>query len=337
MVASLQAGYIFGATEQVTNAKLAALINNGTVSGIDQTNLGSNEGLVHTGTAAPTDTDQIWVDTSSTPTIVRFYNSNLSQWVPSSELALMTNRAGQTGSAGRVVILDTSNANSYKYTGMAGDTSFLGIEMASTTNTSTGPICSQALGITINLELSASAGCYLRTSTATGKAEPCASNGSGIFAFLTEPGTASARARLLGIMPNVSAASASAASQAEMEAATNTSNPVTPFSMKYHPSMPKMWGVFDATAAGTHGFLTSFGLTNVVKVNTGLYRINMATAFSGDYGVIITGQAIGADVAAGQVSSAAKSASAVEITIKQNEGLNYDVPSVTILLYGDFA
>lgn len=201
-MATLTAGYSFGATETVTNTKLGTLVTGGGVSSIAQADLAASQGLVFTGTTAPTDTDQIWVDTNSTPPIIRYYDSTNSQWVLVSEMALMTNKSSQTGSAGRVLILDTSNANSYTYTSTAGDTKFVGIELASTTNNSAGPVCSKSLGVTVLLEQSASAGTFLRTSTATGKAEPCANTAAGIFGFLTESGTASGKSVVGAVQVN---------------------------------------------------------------------------------------------------------------------------------------
>lgn len=202
-MATLQAGYTFGATETVTNAKLASLVNSGTVSSIVQSDIDSNLGLVSVSASAPSDTDQLWVDTGSTPNVLRFYNSNLSAWVPAGELGILTNRSGQTGSSGRVLILDTSNSNSYKYASTAGDTSFIGIETGSISNTSSAPVITRGLGITTILEHSASAGTFIRTSTASGKAEPCVRTAQGIFGFVQEAGTASAKCVILGVQPNL--------------------------------------------------------------------------------------------------------------------------------------
>lgn len=200
-MATLSAGYSFGATETCTNTKLGQLVSNGSVSNITQTDIAAGEGLVYVGTSAPSDTDRVWVDTNSTPVILRFYNSNLSAWVTSDNLAVYTNKSAQTGAAGRVVIFDTSNSNSYTYTSTTGDTKFLGIETGSIAANASAPLVSRGSVVT-NLELSASAGCYLRTSSATGKAEPCVNTAAGVFGFLTEAGTASARAHIFGIDPN---------------------------------------------------------------------------------------------------------------------------------------
>lgn len=200
-MATLSAGYSFGATETVTNAKLASLVNSGSISGITQTDLAAGEGLVKYATSAPSDQDQIWVDTNSVPIVLRFYSSTLSAWVPAGELALYTNKSAQTGASGRVLILDTSNSNSYTYTSTAGDSKFLGIETGSIAANASAPVITRGSTI-VNLEISASAGCYLRTSTATGKAEPCVNTSSGVFGFLTESGTASARSNIFGIDVN---------------------------------------------------------------------------------------------------------------------------------------
>lgn len=201
-MATLSAGYSFGATETVTNTKLAALVNNGTVTNMAQTDITSNNGLVYTGTTAPSDTDQIWVDTTSVPVLLRYYNSSSSAWVPTSELAIMTNKSSQTGASGRVLILDTGNSNSYTYTSTAGDTKFIGIETGSIANNASAPVINRGMRVNVLLEHSASAGTYIRTSTATGKAEPCVSTSTGVFGFLMESGTASASSLILGVNPN---------------------------------------------------------------------------------------------------------------------------------------
>lgn len=200
-MATLGAGYVYGSTETVTNAKLAALVNNATLSNVTQTDIAAGEGLVYVGTSAPSDTDRVWVDTNSTPVILRYYNSTLSAWVPSMGLGVYTSRTSQTGAAGRVLIFDTSNSNSYKYTSTAGDTKFLGIETGSIANAASAPVVNVG-SVTTLLEISASAGTYIRTSTATGKAEPCVNTAAGVFGFLTEAGTASARSHIFGIDPN---------------------------------------------------------------------------------------------------------------------------------------
>ena len=184
-MATLSAGYVFGATETVTNAKLASLVNDGSIASIIQSDLAASQGLVFTGTSAPSDTDQLWIDTNSSPPIARFYSTVFTNWVPVAEQAVLTNKSGQTGAAGRVLILDTGNSNSYTYTSTAGDTKFLGIETGSIANNATACVLTQGIGLTVNLELSASAGTYLRTSTATGKAEPVANTAGGIFGFLS--------------------------------------------------------------------------------------------------------------------------------------------------------
>lgn len=199
-MATLSAGYSFGASETVTNAKLASLVNSGSISSITQTDIAAGEGLVYVGTSAPADTDRVWVDTNSTPVILRFYNSNLSAWVTPDNLAVYTNKSSQTGAAGRVLILDTSNSNSYTYTSTAGDSKFLGIETGSIAANASAPVVAHGSTVVL-LEVSASAGTYLRTSTATGKAEPCVNTSSGVFGYLTESGTASARTRIFGLVP----------------------------------------------------------------------------------------------------------------------------------------
>lgn len=76
MSANLNRGYTFGATEQVTNTKLHNLVDNGTVSNIDQTNITAGSGLVITSTTQPSDTDALWMDSSGTK-VLKFYNGSV--------------------------------------------------------------------------------------------------------------------------------------------------------------------------------------------------------------------------------------------------------------------
>lgn len=351
-MAQLVAGYIFGSTETVTAAKLAALVNSGSVTGITQADLASSQGLVFTGTSAPSDTDQLWIDTNTSPALVKIYNSSLSSWVPATELAVLTNRTGQTGSSGRVLVLDTSNSNSYKYTSTAGDLSFLGIEIAQTANLAKGPVISRALGVLVNLELSASAGTYLRTSTATGKAEPCAAGSQGIFGFLTESGTASATSYVNGVnQASVNQASnyswtgqhifsASATFKGQtIISATATIAAGTTFRQNatdvYGQLIPKAW--VDFSNGGSIN--ASANVASVSKNGTGDYTINLSRAFT-NTNYIVSGMLQNASGGHGFIRlapvAAPRSASACRIETFKNDGSSViEVDRTIIQFIGD--
>ncbi len=77
-----------------------------------------------------------------------------------------------------------------------------------------------------------------------------------------------------------SGSSDTAASQAEMEAATDLTKFVSPGRLKYHPGTAKAWVTFDGS--GTVTILTSYNVSSVTDNNPGDYTVNFTTAFSSD-------------------------------------------------------
>lgn len=74
----------------------------------------------------------------------------------------------------------------------------------------------------------------------------------------------------------------SAATQAEMEAASSTSVATTPGRQQYHPSAAKFWVYF--TGTGTPTIQASYNMTSITDFGTGYYGINIGTDFSsGNY------------------------------------------------------
>jgi hypothetical protein len=71
--------------------------------------------------------------------------------------------------------------------------------------------------------------------------------------------------------------SVSAATQAEMEAASSTSVYVSPGTQQYHPSAAKVWVVFDASTAT---ILASYNVSSITDNGTGDFTINYTTATS---------------------------------------------------------
>lgn len=73
----------------------------------------------------------------------------------------------------------------------------------------------------------------------------------------------------------------SAATQAEMEAASSTTVGVTPGKLKYHPGVPKAV-CYVSQSAGTYTLRTStsFGVTSINKVGTGVVDVTLTTAMS---------------------------------------------------------
>jgi hypothetical protein len=77
----------------------------------------------------------------------------------------------------------------------------------------------------------------------------------------------------------------SAASQAEMEAASSTTVAVTPGRAQYHPSAAKFWVKFNGT--GTPAINASYNMTSITDNGAGYYTINIGVDFSsGNYCVV---------------------------------------------------
>jgi len=70
----------------------------------------------------------------------------------------------------------------------------------------------------------------------------------------------------------------SAATQAEMEAASSTSVATTPGRQQYHPSAAKFWVYY--TGTGTPTIQVSYGVSSITDNGTGVYTVNLTTAFS---------------------------------------------------------
>ncbi len=87
----LTPGYAFATTEQVTAAKLALLLSQATGSNIDQTNLASGFGTVITAASAPSNTNALWIDSSSSNT-PKYWNG--SAWTAIGVTATQTGITG---------------------------------------------------------------------------------------------------------------------------------------------------------------------------------------------------------------------------------------------------
>ena len=274
-MATITRGYTFGATEQVTNTKLHTLVDSATISSIGQGDFGSGVGLISRGTSAPSDSDQLWIDTSLTPPILRVNDG--SNWVPVGEWNVLTNKSGQSMSVGHVVIIDTDNSESVEFTSSAGSNLFRGISMATIANNSSGVFISKGYVPVVTLEISASAGCGLRTSTATGKAEPVAFTSSGVWGVVTTPGTASAGAYLWGTPVTSftpSASNALAGSMVQMIKAIDNNSATGTGTIDWDDSIPQNTEGTQFLSAG----ITPFSATNRLIIEVITYLSNDATA-----------------------------------------------------------
>lgn len=333
-MATLTRGYTFGATEQVTNSKLHSLVDSATLSAIVQADLTAGLGLVTRATSAPSDTDQLWIDTSTTPATLKV--SDGSNWLLVGTHAILTNRTGQTTSVGQVCVIDTSNSSSFKFTSTEGDLGFAGVTIEAIANLSSQDLAINGF-VTVLLETSASAGCFLRTSTATGKAVQVASGNAGTFAQVVASGSSSAVARLFGQALH-GTTSASGASQAEMEAGTNTANPVVPGRAHFHQAAAKAWIRFDGTTTGTSTGAAKFNVSDVVRNNTGDYTVTFSTAMSSvNYLPFFFARNLSVPVAIDFCETTlCASTNAIEFTTNRRDtAAAIDCPIVCLLVYGD--
>jgi hypothetical protein len=73
-----------------------------------------------------------------------------------------------------------------------------------------------------------------------------------------------------------------AATQADQETASSTTTYVSPGRQQYHPSAAKFWVVYTSTPTLT----TSYNVSSISNVGTGLVQVNFTTAFSSaDYSI----------------------------------------------------
>lgn len=278
MPATISRGKTFGATETVTNTKLHQLVDNATISGIDQTNIASGYGLAIRSTSAPTSTDAIWVDTNCSPPVVKIYSG--SEWVVTGAYAVLTNKSGGSIAAGDVVVVDTTTAGSFTTSTVGSDITVLGVAMQSIANNADGVIAlAGARVLNVAVDGTVTKGQFLKTSTVAKQATPTSTGDTGVFAIaLSSRSGAGALDEVLLIGTNVTSAGLSAASQAEMEAASSTTKAVTPGRTQYHPGVAKAWVTFNGT--GTVAITASHNVSSITDNGLGDYTVNFTTAMS---------------------------------------------------------
>ena len=76
--ATLSKGHTFGATDEVTSTKLNNLVDNGSISNIEQADMKLNNGVAVKSSSNPSDTDAIWLD-SGNSNLPGYYDG--SNWV----------------------------------------------------------------------------------------------------------------------------------------------------------------------------------------------------------------------------------------------------------------
>lgn len=124
-----------------------------------------------------------------------------------------------------------------------------------------------------------------------------------------------------------------AASQTEMEAASNTAKFVTPGTEKYHPGVAKAWahvtisGGTPTLAAG-HNFSSS-----ITDHGAGEFTLTFTTALSSAFFAVV-GTAIHNGILNVRVTS--QSTTAVRVYLSNDAGTAIDVSAFSIVVFGDF-
>ena len=95
MGAKITRGHTYGSTDTVTSSNLHDLVDDATITGIDQTNLANNYGTVITGGTAPSDTDALWRD-SGNSNVIKYWNGSAWTLVTSSGTASITDADADT-------------------------------------------------------------------------------------------------------------------------------------------------------------------------------------------------------------------------------------------------
>lgn len=129
-----------------------------------------------------------------------------------------------------------------------------------------------------------------------------------------------------------------AASQAEMEAASSNTVPVTPLSAKWHPGVAKAWGRFDGT--GTPAYASSHNMDASITDNgTGDYTVSFATDFSAATAYALVGMTRRAGGTASGVlnfdASDAPAAGTCRILSMDGGSTPVDKDIITFVAFGD--
>jgi hypothetical protein len=130
-----------------------------------------------------------------------------------------------------------------------------------------------------------------------------------------------------------------AATQADMEAATSVSTFVSPGRQQYHPSAAKAWVRFNGS--GTVAINASYNVSSVTDNGAGDWSVNFTTSFSSaNYGFAIGGS-IYSDAASKQIflglrDTGAPAAGSIRIqTLDVGAAANPDATAVGVVCFGD--
>ncbi len=125
-----------------------------------------------------------------------------------------------------------------------------------------------------------------------------------------------------------------AATQAQQEAATDNSVPVTPGTQKHHPAAAKGWVNFDGT--GTPSIKASWNVASITDLGTGSYTIVWDTDFStATYAVVATGGLVGNRVVVDTLGSGSQVATGSQVYCYNLSGTALDPTIVCVIAFGD--
>lgn len=98
-----------------------------TVTTLDSTDFISGTSVVMRQSSAPSDTNVVWVDTNTTPYLIRIHDGT--EWVGTGGYVVMTNKSGAQRTAGDVVIIDTTNNGAFTVSSTPSDPLAFGVVM----------------------------------------------------------------------------------------------------------------------------------------------------------------------------------------------------------------
>ena len=129
-----------------------------------------------------------------------------------------------------------------------------------------------------------------------------------------------------------------AASQAQMEAASDNTVPVTPLSMNWHPGLAKAWCSFNGT--GTPAMIVSYNMDATFTDNgVGGWTVSITTDFSsGNYCMTASCQGASGvpNIYAVVIKDATTpAAGSINVQVFNDTGILKDVPKVNLAFFGD--
>ena len=126
-----------------------------------------------------------------------------------------------------------------------------------------------------------------------------------------------------------------AATQAQMEAASDTATAVVPGRVQYHPGVAKCWGSIDQT--GTQSLLTSHNITGISDGGIGITDVTIATDFSSANWVCTQGAQVMIGSSASVANFLNKAAGTISIYSYDTNSVVLDTDDIGFAGHGDFA